>query len=140
MGRLWLVLVDELIVDVDFAGLFAILARALVNGDEFDQLHTHLSRQLGNADIAFQATDKLIYIRVTLDLAIEAALDLGEFSGEIFLFFLILWQKIDADFLKTDKAAECIAAFDRVMPDYKHISSIKKIDSILWSIRWTDWP
>lgn len=85
-----MVLVDELIVDVDFAGLFAILARALVNGDEFDQLHTHLSRQLGNADIAFQATDKLIYIRVTLDLAIEAALDLGEFDGEIFLFFLIL--------------------------------------------------
>ena len=32
-------------------------------------------------------------------------------------------------------AEECIAAFDRVMPDYKHISSIKKIDSILWSIR-----
>ena len=84
-----MVLVDELIVDVDFAGLFAILARALVNGDKFDQLHTHLSRQLGNADIAFQATDKLIYIRVTLDLAVESAFDLGEFDGEIFLFFLI---------------------------------------------------
>ena len=85
-----MVLVDELIVDVDFAGLFAILARALVNGDEFDQLHTHLSRQLGNADIAFQATDKLVHIRVTLDLAIEASFDLREFSGKIFLFFLIL--------------------------------------------------
>ena len=84
-----MVLVDELIVDVDFAGLFAILARTLVNGDEFDQLHTHLSRQLGNADIAFQATDKLIYIRVTLDLAIETAFNLGEFDGKIFLFFLI---------------------------------------------------
>ena len=85
-----MVLVDELTVDVDFAGLFAILARALVNGDEFDQLHTHLSCQLGYAYIAFQATDKLIYIRVTLDLAIESAFDLGEFDGEIFLFFLIL--------------------------------------------------
>ena len=85
-----MVLVDELIVDVDFAGLFAILARALVNGDEFDQLHTHLSRQLGYADIAFQATDKLIYIRVTLDLIMKAAFYLGEFDGEIFLFFLIL--------------------------------------------------
>ena len=85
-----MIFVDELIVDVDFAGLFAILARTLVNGNEFDQLHTHLSRQLGNADLAFQTTDKLIYIRVTLDLAIEAAFDLGEFDGEIFLFFLIL--------------------------------------------------
>ena len=82
--------VDELIVDVDFAWLFAVLARTLVNGNEFDQLHTHLSRQLGYADIAFQTTDKLIYIRVTLNLTIEAALDLGEFDGEIFLFFLIL--------------------------------------------------
>ena len=85
-----MVLVDELIVDVDFAGLFAILARALVNGNEFDQLHTHRSRQLGNADIAFHATDKLIHIRVTLDLAIESAFNLGEFDGEILPFFLIL--------------------------------------------------
>lgn len=44
-------------------------------------------------------------------------------------------EKWYADFLQTDKARECIDAFDRVMPDYKHISSIKKIDSILWSIR-----
>ena len=83
-----MVLVDELIVDVDFAGLFAILARALVNGDEFDQLHTHLSRQLGYSDIAFQATDKLIYIRVTLGLAIETEFNLGEFDGKIFLDIL----------------------------------------------------
>lgn len=44
-------------------------------------------------------------------------------------------EKWYEDFLQTDKAQECIEAFDRVMPDYKHISSIKKIDSILWSIR-----
>lgn len=44
-------------------------------------------------------------------------------------------EKWYADFLQTDKAKECIEAFDRVMPDYKHISTIKKIDSILWSIR-----
>jgi hypothetical protein len=42
------------------------------------------------------------------------------------------WYEI---FLKTDKAQECIKEFDRLMPDYQHISSIKKIDSILWSIR-----
>lgn len=29
----------------------------------------------------------------------------------------------------------CISEFDRVLPDYKGISSIKKIDSILWCIR-----
>lgn len=44
-------------------------------------------------------------------------------------------EKWYENFLKTDKAKECIEAFDRVMPDYEHISKIKKIDSILWSIR-----
>ena len=51
---------------------------------------------------------------------------------------IILYEDMEkwyADFLKTDKAKECIEVFDRVMPDYKQISSIKKIDSILWSIR-----
>ena len=37
--------------------------------------------------------------------------------------------------LETEKGKECIAEFDRVLPDYKGISQIKKIDSILWSIR-----
>ena len=44
-------------------------------------------------------------------------------------------EKWYEDFLQTDKAQECIEVFDHVLPDYKHISSIKKIDSILWSIR-----
>ena len=38
-------------------------------------------------------------------------------------------------FLGTNKAKECIEVFDNVIPDYQHISSIKKIDSILWSVR-----
>ena len=38
-------------------------------------------------------------------------------------------------YLNANSERECIEIFDRVMPDYKHISSIKKIDSILWSIR-----
>lgn len=42
------------------------------------------------------------------------------------------WYK---DFMRTDKGKECISEFDRVLPDYKDISNIKKIDSILWSIR-----
>ena len=42
------------------------------------------------------------------------------------------WYK---EFLLTNKAKECIEVFDKVLPDYKQISSVKKIDSILWSIR-----
>ena len=40
-----------------------------------------------------------------------------------------------ANFLQTAKAKECIEVFDSVLPDYQWMSSIKKIDSILWSIR-----
>lgn len=39
------------------------------------------------------------------------------------------------NFLDSEKGKECIREFDRVLPDYKGISNIKKIDSILWSIR-----
>jgi len=44
-------------------------------------------------------------------------------------------EKWYADFLGTEKGKECISAFDRVLPNYEWLSSIKKIDSILWSIR-----
>ena len=44
-------------------------------------------------------------------------------------------EKWYEDFLQTSKGRECIDTFDRVLPDYKWISNIKKIDSILWSVR-----
>lgn len=44
-------------------------------------------------------------------------------------------EKWYAVFFKTEKGKECISEFDRVLPDYRGISSIKKIDCILWSIR-----
>ena len=44
-------------------------------------------------------------------------------------------EKWYADLLETEKGKECISEFDQVLPDYKGISKIKKIDSILWSIR-----
>ncbi len=44
-------------------------------------------------------------------------------------------EKWYADFWETEKGKECISEFDQVLPDYKGISKINKIDSILWSIR-----
>lgn len=44
-------------------------------------------------------------------------------------------EKWYADFLETEKGKECIGVFDRVLPDYRWLSSIKKIDCLLWSIR-----
>ena len=44
-------------------------------------------------------------------------------------------EKWYEEFLKTDKAMECIEAFDSILPGYKSISTTKKIDCIIWSIR-----
>ena len=51
---------------------------------------------------------------------------------------IVLYDNIEKwyeDYLLTSNARECIETFDQLLPDYKHISNIKKIDSILWSIR-----
>ena len=42
------------------------------------------------------------------------------------------WYEV---FLATEKAKECIKAFDEALPDYRWINPIKKIDCFLWSIR-----
>ena len=44
-------------------------------------------------------------------------------------------EKVVMPIFGNRKGKECISEFDQVLPDYKGISKIKKIDSILWSIR-----
>lgn len=39
-----------------------------------------------------------------------------------------------ADYLKTDEAEENIRLFDEWMPAYKEISSVKKIDCLIWGM------
>ena len=39
------------------------------------------------------------------------------------------------DFVKTENGRECIAEFDRILPDYTWMSDVKKIDFYLWSKR-----
>lgn len=44
-------------------------------------------------------------------------------------------EKWYENFLNSEKGKECIKEFDSILPDYKEISNVKKIDSVLWSIR-----
>ncbi|MBQ0065350.1 MAG: hypothetical protein KBT48_06265 [Firmicutes bacterium] len=44
-------------------------------------------------------------------------------------------QKWYEEYLETDNAKECIALFDKIFPDYKWVSDVKKIDFYLWSMR-----
>jgi len=109
----------------------------------FASILTHLYECTGNIEPSFSSKmlaticpDKPIWDRyVVQNLSMELV---GTTKEERLANAIALYADMEkwyADFLKTDKAKECIEVFDRVMPDYKHISDIKKIDTILWSIR-----
>ena len=109
----------------------------------FTSILIHLYECTGNIEPSFSSKmlttifpDKPIWDRyVVQNLNMELK---GRTKQERLENAIVLYTDIErwyADFLQTDKAKECIEVFDHVMPDYKHISSIKKIDSILWSIR-----
>ena len=109
----------------------------------FASILTHLYEYTGNIEPSFSSKmlatifpNKPIWDRyVVQNLNMEL---IGTTKEERLVNAIELYADMEkwyANFLQTDKAKECIEEFDRVMPDYKHISSIKKIDSILWSIR-----
>lgn len=109
----------------------------------FESILTHLYKCTGNIEPSFSSKmlatifpDKPIwdrYVVQNLNLKLTGTTKEERLKNAIALYADI--EKWYEEFLQTEKAKECIEAFDRVMPDYKCISSIKKIDSILWSIR-----
>ena len=109
----------------------------------FASILTHLYESTGNIEPSFSSKmlatifpDKPIWDRyVVQNLNMELIGTTKEERLENAIVLYANMEKWYADFLQTEKAKECIEVFDRVMPDYKHISNIKKIDSILWSIR-----
>lgn len=42
------------------------------------------------------------------------------------------WYK---DYLTSEYGEGAVREFDRFLPDYKGVSDVKKIDSVLWGIR-----
>ena len=109
----------------------------------FESILTYLYDCTGNIEPSFSSKmlatiypDKPIWDRyVVQNLNLELV---GTTKQERLKNAIVLYSDIEKwydDFLQTEKAKECIKVFDNVMPDYKNITSIKKIDSILWSIR-----
>ena len=109
----------------------------------FASILTYMYEQTGNIEPSFSSKmlasifwDKPIwdrYVVQNLNIQLVGTTKQEKLENAIALYADM--EKWYEEFLQTDKAKECIEAFDRVMPDYTHISSIKKIDSILWSIR-----
>ena len=109
----------------------------------FSSIITHLYAHTGNIEPSFSSKmlatlfpDKPIWDQYVIkNLNMELV---GRTKEERLENSIVLYDDIEnwyLDFLQTKKASECIEAFDRVLPDYRQIPNIKKIDSILWSIR-----
>lgn len=109
----------------------------------FASILTYLYQRTGNIEPSFASKmlatifpEKPIwdrYVVQNLNMELVGATKEERLENAIVLYSEI--EKWYADFLRTEKAKECIEVFDRMLPDYKDISNIKKIDSILWSIR-----
>lgn len=109
----------------------------------FGEIITELYHKTGNIEASFSSKmlatinpEKPIwdrYVLQNLSLKIIGSTQEAKLNNAIQLYHDIeLWYET---FLHTIKAEECLAAFDKALPDYKWISDIKKIDAILWSIR-----
>ena len=116
-----------------------------VKGDEatFESILEYLYETTGNIEPSFSSKmlatifpDKPIwdkYVLQNLRLELVGKTKKERLVNAIKLYACIeRWYK---DFLQTEKAKECIDVFNQNFPNYIHISNVKKIDCILWSVR-----
>ena len=90
--------IDQLVIDMDLSGSFAILAGTFVNGDELDQLHAHLAGQLGYFHIGFQAADEFVSVCCIITDGLRLAFQRVNRFSERFLFVLVFLKQVDTDF------------------------------------------
>lgn len=109
----------------------------------FDEIITYLYEKTGYIEPSFSSKmlatlipDKPIwdrYVVQNLDITLEGKTKEEKLANAISLYKEM--EKWYTDFLMSDKSRECIKKFDEVLPDYRWISEVKKIDTVLWSIR-----
>lgn len=109
----------------------------------FESIITHLYECTGNIEPSFSSKmlasispEKPIwdrYVVQNLDMQLVGATKQEKLQNAITLYADI--EKWYENFLQTDRAKECVEVFDALLPDYKWLSSVKKIDCVLWSIR-----
>lgn len=73
------------------------------------------------------------YVLQNLNLELKGKSKAEKLNNAITLYAEI--EKWYDNFMKTDKATVWLAAFDFAWPDYTNISSIKKVDFVLWQNR-----
>ena len=83
---------------MNLSGRLAVLTWALVDGDEFNQLHAHLAGQLGNFHIGFQTADEFVSVGRIITDGLCLLLQRGDRFSERFLFVLVFLKQVDTDF------------------------------------------
>lgn len=109
----------------------------------FESIITYLYESTGNIEPSFSSKmlaticpEKPIwdrYVVQNLNMRLTGANKEDKLKNAILLYADM--EKWYTDFLGSEKGQKCIREFDRVLATYKEISNIKKIDTILWSIR-----
>ena len=122
---------------------YALFLRARTEGFNFSQIITALFSATGNVEASFSS--KMLatidpakpiwdqYVLQNLGLELTGKTQEEKLKNAIFLYGAI--EKWYLDYLTTAEARENLEAFDLLLPEYKWISDVKKIDCLLWSKR-----
>ena len=109
----------------------------------FEQIIRTLYKNTGNIEASFSSkmlatinSDMPIwdrYVVQNLCLKVKGKTKEEQLSCTVDLYDqMVRWYRT---FLDTPNGKECIEEFERILPEYKWMSSVKKIDFYLWSIR-----
>ena len=109
----------------------------------FEQIIRTLYKNSGNIEASFSSkmlatinSDMPIwdrYVVQNLCLNVKGKTKEEQLSCTVDLYDQMVWWY--RTFLDTPNGKECIEEFDRILPEYKWMNSVKKIDFFLWSIR-----
>ena len=109
----------------------------------FEQIIRTLYKNTGNIEASFSSkmlatinSDMPIWDRYVVNnlcLKVKGKTKEEQLSCTVNLYDqMVRWYRT---FLDTPNGKECIKEFDRILPEYMWMSSVKKIDFYLWSIR-----
>ncbi len=122
---------------------FALFLRARTEDLDFSQIITALCLATGNVEASFSSKMMATidpakpiwdqYVLQNLGLELTGKTQEEKLKNAILLYGAI--EKWYLDYLTTAEAHENLHAFDLLLPEYKWISDVKKIDCLLWSKR-----
>ncbi len=122
---------------------YTLFLRAKAEVFGFGQIITSMFQATGNVEASFSS--KMLatfnpakpiwdqYVLQNLGLELTGKTQDEKLENAILLYATI--EKWYSEYLSTDEARENIKEFDRLLPEYKWISNVKKIDCLLWSKR-----